>query len=70
MDQFGQRMGALPDDFVGQKRLPRRLVVVIDKGREMGASLSGNTITGPTLLSNESYTAGSFILQNLSMRAS
>ena len=67
VDQFGQRMGALPDDFVGQNRLPRQLVVVVDKGREMGAFLSGDTITGPTLFGDELSAAGRFVFQNLSL---
>ena len=71
VDQFGHRMGAHPEDFIGLQRLPTKLIAVVEKGREMGASLQGKTVSGPTLFGEEHLgEPGYFVFANISMFAS
>ena len=52
LDQYGVRMGGRGDaeDDESFFRLPTKMIVVVDRGREMRASLSGTTIVGPSPL--------------------
>jgi len=65
LDQYGQRMGGYGhvDNDDSWYRLPSQAVLVVDKGREMQSTLSGNTIIGPLGLD------GRYVFQNVSMLA-